>query len=81
MVVGITSDELFPLREQKFLAQHIVGAEYAEISSDYGHDGFLVETKKLSMILEDFLYNNFKNYKPTVFRTTVRKSQLMNLIG
>lgn len=81
LVVGITSDHLFPVQEQKFLAANIIGAEYTEIASDYGHDGFLVETEKLTSILEDFLHNNFKNYKPTVFRTTVRKSQLMNLIG
>lgn len=81
LVVGITSDQLFPVSEQKFIASKIPGAEYTEISSDYGHDGFLVETEKLSLILEDFLHNNFKKHKPTVFRTTVRKNQLMNLIG
>ncbi|MCR9173084.1 MAG: homoserine O-acetyltransferase [bacterium] len=77
IVLGIGSDQLFPPSEQKFLAHHIPGAEYAEISSSYGHDGFLVETKKLSVILEDFLFNNFKKHKPTVFRSTVRKHELI----
>lgn len=81
LVIGITSDQLFPLEEQKFLAQHISGAEYAEISSACGHDGFLVETTALTLLLEDFLFNNFRKHKPTVFRTTVRKNQLINLIG
>lgn len=76
LVVGIESDQLFPPSEQKFLAHHIPGAEYAEISSKYGHDGFLVETKKLSIILEDFLFNNFKKHKPTVFRSTAPKQVL-----
>lgn len=81
LVVGIGSDQLFPPSEQKFLAHHIPGAEYAEISSAYGHDGFLVETKKLSLILQDFLFNNFKNHKPTVFRSTVRKHELIQRLG
>ncbi|PWL28233.1 MAG: homoserine O-acetyltransferase [Fluviicola sp. XM-24bin1] len=81
LVVGIGSDQLFPPSEQKYLAHHIPGAEYAEISSSYGHDGFLVETQKLSVILEDFLFNNFKNHKPTVFRSTVRKHELIQRLG
>jgi len=80
LVIGITSDQLFPVEEQKFLAQNIIGAQFAEIFSPYGHDGFLVETEKISIIIEDFLHNNFKKFKPTVFRTTVRKTQLMNLV-
>lgn len=81
LVVGIGSDQLFPPSEQKFLAHHIRGAEYTEISSSYGHDGFLVETQKLSAILEDFLFNNFKKHKPTVFRSTVRKHELIQRLG
>jgi homoserine O-acetyltransferase/O-succinyltransferase len=55
LVVGITSDLLFPTSEQHFLAQHIAGAQYAEIDSPYGHDGFLVEYAQLSQLLGDFL--------------------------
>jgi homoserine O-acetyltransferase len=81
LVVGISSDQLFPPSEQKFLAHHIPGAEYVEISSSYGHDGFLVETQRLSSILDDFLFNNFKKHKPTVFRSTVRKHELIQRLG
>lgn len=81
LVVGIGSDQLFPTSEQKFLAHYIPGAEYAEISSNYGHDGFLVETSKLSLILDDFLFNNFKRHKPTVFRSTVRKHELIQRLN
>ncbi len=81
LAVAIGSDQLFPPSEQKFLAHHIPGAEYAEISSAYGHDGFLVETQKLSLILEDFLFNNFQKHKPTVFRSTVRKHELIQRLG
>jgi len=55
LVVGISSDLLFPPAEQQFLARHITGAEYREIDSDYGHDGFLIETRQLSDILATFL--------------------------
>jgi len=55
LVVGITTDQLFPPSEQHFLARHIAGAGYAEINSSYGHDGFLVEHQKLTEILVDFL--------------------------
>ncbi|MFZ4475579.1 MAG: hypothetical protein ACOYPR_10330 [Saprospiraceae bacterium] len=46
---------LFPPVEQQFLAAHIPNARYAEISSDFGHDGFLVETAKLSALLGEWL--------------------------
>jgi len=55
LVVGIDEDILFPVSEQKYLAQHIAGARYAEISSVYGHDSFLVEFGQLNLILREFL--------------------------
>jgi homoserine O-acetyltransferase len=57
LVIGITSDILFPPSEQQFLARHIPDAQYIEIDSPYGHDGFLVETEKISAILKDFLHD------------------------
>ncbi len=55
LVVGISSDVLFPPAEQRYLAQNIPGATYQEINSFYGHDGFLIETVKLTRLLETFL--------------------------
>lgn len=52
LVIGISSDILFPPSEQKFLAKHIADAEYREIDSLYGHDGFLIEYKQLRQILQ-----------------------------
>ncbi len=43
LVIGISSDILFPPEEQAFLARYIAGASYVEIDSAYGHDGFLIE--------------------------------------
>ncbi|HLG03949.1 MAG TPA: homoserine O-acetyltransferase [Bacteroidia bacterium] len=53
--IGISSDILCPVNEQKFLAKHIPGATYAEIDSPYGHDGFLVEGERVGALLQNFL--------------------------
>jgi len=54
LVVGIESDYLFGVHEQKFLAQHIKNALYVEIDSFYGHDGFLVERERVTKTINDF---------------------------
>lgn len=51
LVIGISSDQLCPVSEQKALAEMIPNAKYVEIDSIYGHDGFLVEFKKIKAIL------------------------------
>lgn len=55
LVAGISSDILFPPAEQKFIAEHIPGAVYAEIDSLYGHDGFLIETETISKLIKQQL--------------------------
>lgn len=57
LVIGISSDILFPTVEQKFLAKHIVNAKYTEIDSLYGHDGFLIETEKISNEIQKYFTN------------------------
>ena len=52
--VGITSDILFPVDEQKYVAANIPEAEYVEIDSFYGHDGFLIESDLLTFIIRNF---------------------------
>jgi homoserine O-acetyltransferase len=54
LVLGITSDVLFPLVEQREIAEGIPGAVYGELDSGYGHDGFLLETAKITQALEGF---------------------------
>jgi homoserine O-acetyltransferase len=51
--LGIASDYLFPIHEQKLLA-HVSQGEYREMDSLYGHDGFLIETEQLTGIIRDF---------------------------
>ena len=55
LVLGITSDLLFPVSEQAFLAEHIPNGKLEVIDSIFGHDGFLVETKTLENTLINFL--------------------------
>lgn len=54
LVIGISSDLLFPEAEQQFLAEHIPGARRVTIDSIYGHDGFLTETEKISEAVRQF---------------------------
>src|SRR5690606_31773155 len=58
MVVGISSDILYPTYQQKelvsILREHGVEAWYEEIDCPYGHDGFLIEAAQMTEILRDF---------------------------
>ena len=54
-VIGIDSDGLFPVEEQKLIASCIPGAVYHEITSKFGHDGFLLENDQLTRIIEPLL--------------------------
>jgi homoserine O-acetyltransferase len=58
MIIGISSDMLFPVEEQRELAQNIKNAQFAEIDSFYGHDGFLIESKAITEILLKFYAKN-----------------------
>jgi homoserine O-acetyltransferase/O-succinyltransferase len=52
LVIGISSDMLCPVTEQKFITAHIPNSEYVEIDSPYGHDGFLIEGRMISEIVK-----------------------------
>lgn len=51
IVIGIDSDRLFPTNEQRYIAECIPDAEYHEITSKFGHDGFLLEYDQIASIL------------------------------
>jgi homoserine O-acetyltransferase/O-succinyltransferase len=59
LVLGISSDVLFPVSEQQLLARLIPAAMYAEMESSYGHDGFLIETAQITHFLERFYVQTF----------------------
>lgn len=56
LIIGISSDQLCPVDEQKFMATHIPNSTFVEIDSDYGHDGFLIEGKIIGGEIQKF-YN------------------------
>lgn len=55
LVIGITSDVLYPIIEQEYLQKNIPGAQLLSIYSDYGHDGFLLEFEKIETALHKFI--------------------------
>jgi homoserine O-acetyltransferase/O-succinyltransferase len=43
LVIGIDTDILYPLDEQRELAEHMPNARLAVLESEHGHDAFLIE--------------------------------------
>jgi homoserine O-acetyltransferase len=59
LVIGIDSDRLFPIENQRFIAENItselVGGKLHTIKSSFGHDGFLIEHQKVGPLLAKLL--------------------------
>lgn len=55
LVICVDSDCLFTPKDCKLIASGIAGCAYREISSAFGHDGFLIESAQLSEILKELL--------------------------
>ncbi len=53
--VGIDSDGCFPAKEVRNMAEMIPGAKYFEITSAFGHDGFLLENAQIEKIMNSIL--------------------------
>jgi len=58
LVIGIDSDLLFPITEQEEITRQLPNATLVRLHSDFGHDGFLVETETLANHITQFLKNN-----------------------
>ena len=55
-VAGIASDRLYPLSQQFEIAESLPGAtEVRVIESEFGHDGFLLETEAVGAVVHDAL--------------------------
>ncbi len=65
LVLAIKGDLLFPNSEQEFLSNHIPGSQLALVESAFGHDGFLIETKKIAHLLGKFYKKDSKSEKIT----------------
>ena len=55
LVIGLTTDIVFPPTDMIALAARIPKAKYAEIHSPFGHDGFLVEYLQLNALMKPFM--------------------------
>ena len=58
LIIGITTDVLFPVQEQIFLFENIANAKIELIESPYGHDGFLTEGEKINDLILNFINSN-----------------------
>jgi homoserine O-acetyltransferase len=71
LLVGISSDWLFPAADVRALAEQAsaagVDCEYGEIVSDHGHDAFLAEPEKLVELVAPYV--------------TGRKSEFVKLVN
>jgi homoserine O-acetyltransferase len=54
LVVGITSDLLYPPRDQRLLAGAMPRARLAWLDAPQGHDAFLIEQQRLDALVSDF---------------------------
>ena len=57
LLIGVSSDFLIPPSLTEEMANYIPTSVYKEIDSEFGHDGFLVETGKLTAVISNFLHN------------------------
>ncbi len=54
LVLGSSTDVLYPVAEQLELATLLPAAEYVELASAHGHDAFLIEQEAVNRILGEF---------------------------
>ncbi|MEN8203444.1 MAG: homoserine O-acetyltransferase [Bacteroidota bacterium] len=77
--IGISSDQLFPVYEQKLLA-HLCNGTYCEIDSFHGHDGFLLEFEKISSVIRAFWKQAGTEKRPAMpARIADKRNELVQL--
>lgn len=61
LIIGISSDALFTLSEQIFLAKHLPNSTLKKIDSPEGHDAFLLEFSLINDLIINFERENLKD--------------------
>jgi len=51
LIIGIDTDILYPLEEQRELSSYMPNSIFEVLKSDHGHDGFLIETDTVNRIV------------------------------
>jgi homoserine O-acetyltransferase len=72
LIIGIKSDILFPIEEQKKLWLHIPNSKLKTIESDFGHDGFLIE--------HEALVKQFKNFLKPPSKSVLKNSRFNEIL-
>ena len=67
LVIGIDSDILYPLDEQKELSTYLPNATLEVLVSDHGHDSFLIETETVNRIVTE--------WRQTIVEPLLRKNK------
>ncbi|VEU22677.1 DEKNAAC103756 [Brettanomyces naardenensis] len=65
LVIGISSDALFTLSEQIFIAKNVPHSSLKKINSNEGHDAFLLEFEEINKLIQDFEKENLKDIMET----------------
>lgn len=60
LIIGISSDALFTLSEQIFIAKHLPHSTLKKLNSPEGHDAFLLEFEEINNYIMDFQRENLK---------------------
>lgn len=64
LVMSIDSDALYTPRQQRELLESLeasgVKAQFCEVSSSHGHDGFLMEFSQIGPVVEEFISEAYK---------------------
>ncbi|MEQ8206651.1 MAG: homoserine O-acetyltransferase [Woeseia sp.] len=54
LLVSSSTDQLYPAHELEVVARHLPNASHETLSTDEGHDGFLIKTGPLAAMIRDF---------------------------
>ncbi len=64
LVVGFDTDVLYPVEEQRELAEHIPNAQLNVMTCPHGHDSFLIEFERLDAIIRPWMELHVERYSP-----------------